>query len=53
LIREGEEQLMIKLKRIYDQHDKADGKRVLVDRLWPRGMKKEEGCKRSCILKED
>ncbi len=33
---------MIKLKRVYDQHDMADGKRVLVDRLWPRGMKKEE-----------
>ena len=37
-----EEKLMIKLKRVYDQHDMADGKRVLVDRLWPRGMKKEE-----------
>jgi len=32
---------MIKIKRIYDPYAKADGKRVLVDRLWPRGIKKE------------
>ena len=32
---------MIKLKRIYDPFSKEDGKRVLVDRLWPRGVKKE------------
>ena len=28
-------------RRIYDQPEKADGFRILVDRLWPRGMKKE------------
>jgi len=33
---------MVKIKRIYDQPEKADGKRVLVDRLWPRGVKKED-----------
>ena len=33
---------MIKLKRAYDPADKADGFRVLVDRLWPRGVKKED-----------
>ncbi len=33
---------MIRVKRIYDQFDEADGYRILVDRLWPRGMKKEE-----------
>ena len=33
---------MLKLKRVYDPYAKADGMRVLVDRLWPRGMKKEE-----------
>ena len=33
---------MVKLKRVYDQPEKADGKRVLVDRLWPRGLKKED-----------
>lgn len=29
------------LKRIYDPFDEADGYRVLVDRLWPRGIKKD------------
>ena len=32
---------MVKIKRIYDSPDNADGYRVLVDRLWPRGMSKE------------
>lgn len=32
---------MIRIKRIYEPPDKADGHRILVDRLWPRGMKKE------------
>ncbi|MGK9125169.1 DUF488 family protein [Olivibacter sp. SA151] len=30
-----------KIKRIYDEPDKSDGYRILVDRLWPRGIKKE------------
>jgi uncharacterized protein YeaO (DUF488 family) len=30
----------IKIKRIYEPADKSDGKRILVDRLWPRGVKK-------------
>jgi uncharacterized protein YeaO (DUF488 family) len=29
------------VKRIYEPVDKADGVRILVDRLWPRGMTKE------------
>lgn len=33
---------MIKIKRAYDQPSKTDGKRILVDRIWPRGIKKEE-----------
>lgn len=33
---------VIKIKRIYDEHLKNDGFRVLVDRLWPRGIKKED-----------
>ena len=33
---------MIKIKRVYDMPDKTDGMRVLVDRLWPRGIKKED-----------
>jgi uncharacterized protein YeaO (DUF488 family) len=32
---------MVKIKRIYDSPEKADGFRVLVDRLWPRGVSKE------------
>ncbi|MHB8104461.1 MAG: DUF488 domain-containing protein [Dehalococcoidales bacterium] len=32
---------MIKLKRVYTAPDKADGLRVLVERLWPRGLSKE------------
>lgn len=32
---------MIAVKRVYEPYDKADGMRVLVDRLWPRGIKKE------------
>lgn len=31
----------INIKRVYETPDAADGYRVLVDRLWPRGMKKE------------
>ena len=33
---------MIKAKRIYEPAAKNDGVRVLVDRLWPRGIKKED-----------
>ncbi|HVX30703.1 MAG TPA: DUF488 domain-containing protein [Nitrolancea sp.] len=32
---------MIKLKRAYDPPEDDDGTRVLVDRLWPRGVSKE------------
>jgi uncharacterized protein YeaO (DUF488 family) len=32
---------MIKIKRVYEKPAKEDGWRVLVDRLWPRGMKRE------------
>ncbi len=31
----------IRIKRIYDDHHDGDGFRVLVDRLWPRGVKKQ------------
>lgn len=33
---------MIKLKRIYEPFDEKDGYRVLVDRLWPRGVSKQK-----------
>lgn len=32
---------MIQIKRVYDPPDSKDGKRFLVERLWPRGIKKE------------
>jgi uncharacterized protein YeaO (DUF488 family) len=32
----------IVVKRIYEPASKTDGYRVLVDRLWPRGVKKED-----------
>lgn len=32
---------MIQLKRVYDKPSRKDGLRVLVDRLWPRGLTKE------------
>lgn len=31
----------IKIKRIYEDADTSDGSRILVDRLWPRGISKE------------
>lgn len=33
--------MSIRLKRIYDAPDPRDGYRVLVDRLWPRGISKD------------
>jgi uncharacterized protein YeaO (DUF488 family) len=33
---------MIKLKRIYDDYELSDGFRILVDRLWPRGISKDK-----------
>lgn len=32
---------MVKLKRAYDERGDDDGTRVLVDRVWPRGVTKE------------
>lgn len=32
---------MLKIKRAYDPPSKSDGTRLLVERLWPRGIKKE------------
>jgi uncharacterized protein YeaO (DUF488 family) len=31
----------LQIKRIYQPAEKIDGKRILVDRPWPRGLKKE------------
>lgn len=32
----------VAIKRIYDEADPADGTRILVDRLWPRGLSKQK-----------
>lgn len=32
----------IQVKRVYDPPEAGDGQRVLVDRLWPRGLSKEK-----------
>jgi uncharacterized protein YeaO (DUF488 family) len=32
----------ISIKRVYDPASRADGRRILVDRLWPRGLTKAE-----------
>jgi uncharacterized protein YeaO (DUF488 family) len=33
---------MLQVKRIYEPPAKSDGTRLLVERLWPRGLKKED-----------
>lgn len=33
---------MIKIKRVYDPPSEEDGYRILIDRLWPRGLTKEK-----------
>lgn len=35
-------EMIIRLKRIYEQPEDTDGFRVLTDRLWPRGISKEK-----------
>ena len=32
----------ITIKRVYEEPSKEDGKRILIDRLWPRGLTKEK-----------
>lgn len=34
--------MKIQLKRVYEEADAKDGQRILVDRLWPRGVKKSD-----------
>lgn len=33
---------MIQIKRVYEPYNHSDGFRILVDRLWPRGVSKEK-----------
>ncbi len=32
----------VQIKRVYDERSPSDGYRVLVDRLWPRGIRKQD-----------
>jgi uncharacterized protein YeaO (DUF488 family) len=32
----------VRIKRVYEPRHERDGKRILVDRLWPRGLTKEK-----------
>jgi len=34
----------IKLKRVYEDTDPSDGCRILVDRVWPRGVPRKKTC---------
>ena len=34
--------MKLNIKRVYEKPNEQDGKRVLVDRLWPRGLTKEK-----------
>ncbi|WP_420627598.1 DUF488 domain-containing protein [Candidatus Leptofilum sp.] len=38
----NDDEITFQIKRIYDTPDSHDGFRVLVDRLWPRGIRKED-----------
>jgi uncharacterized protein YeaO (DUF488 family) len=38
----GNNSTAIQLKRAYEKPERADGFRILVDRLWPRGLTKEK-----------
>jgi uncharacterized protein YeaO (DUF488 family) len=40
--KQGGSFLSIRLKRAYEEPEETDGFRVLVDRLWPRGIRKEK-----------
>lgn len=33
---------MVRIKRVYEPPSAADGKRLLVERLWPRGLTKQK-----------
>jgi uncharacterized protein YeaO (DUF488 family) len=34
--------MAVRLKRAYEQAERSDGYRVLIDRIWPRGVSKEQ-----------
>ena len=42
--RKGKEMDMIRIKRAYSESSPRDGLRILVDRVWPRGITKKRAC---------
>ena len=34
--------IAIRIKRVYQEPEESDGRRILVDRLWPRGLSKDK-----------
>jgi uncharacterized protein YeaO (DUF488 family) len=44
-----QEEMNIKIKRSYEQPHKHDNLRILVDRLWPRGLTKEKASVDLCL----
>lgn len=34
--------MKVSVKRVYEPADRADGRRILVDRIWPRGVTKDK-----------
>jgi uncharacterized protein YeaO (DUF488 family) len=35
-------EMLIRIKRVYEPPEESDGKRILIDRLWPRGLTKDK-----------
>jgi uncharacterized protein YeaO (DUF488 family) len=40
---------MLRVKRVYDTTSNEDGFRILVDRLWPRGISREKAKITLCL----
>ena len=34
--------MALRVKRVYEESEEVDGERILVDRIWPRGLSKEK-----------
>lgn len=34
--------MQLRVKRVYEAPESSDGRRILIDRLWPRGLSKEK-----------
>jgi uncharacterized protein YeaO (DUF488 family) len=41
-LEQGNKEIMIRIKRVYEPAEPKDGTRILVDRLWPRGIGTKE-----------